>query len=117
MVQVHPTMPNGTTLFLKQVQRDSFPAVPGAGISDFIFTIEARDAAGGILLTLPAEVMLSVHYQDREVTGLTKLNVTLSRLALEDFNWKPVPRQARDPMNNTVTASIVDLGVYALHVP
>jgi hypothetical protein len=110
-------MPAGTTLFLKQVQRDLFPPVPGAGISDFIFTLEARDAMGGILLTLPAEVQVSVHYTDREVVGLTKLNATLSRLALEDFNWRPVPRQARDPMNNIVTAPIVDLGVYALHVP
>jgi hypothetical protein len=117
VVQIHPTMPAGITLFLKRVSRDLFPPVPGAGIADFVFTVEARDAAGGILLTLPAEVGLSVHYADREVTGLTKLNVTLSRLALEDFNWRAVPRQARDPMNNTVTASIVDLGVYAVHVP
>jgi hypothetical protein len=117
VVQIHPTMPGGVTIFLKRVARELFPPVPGTGIADFVFTIEARDATGGILLTLPAEVGLSVHYADREVAGLTELNVTLSRLALEDFNWRPVPKQARNPIDNTVSASIVDLGVYALHVP
>ena len=110
-------MPTGTTIFVKRATKDQFPPVPGALVSDLIFVLEARDPSGGILLELPAQVNLIVHYQDADAGALVESRFTLSHLSLIDYSWRPTANQVKDAGANYVSAPISELGAYAVHVP
>jgi hypothetical protein len=82
-----------------------------------MFTIEARDAFGNQLQTLPAEVNLSLRYNDAEVRGLSEATVTISHLNTLTNQWEPAPKLYRDANWNYVASSLMDIGVFVVHIP
>jgi len=116
-VQVFASTPPDITLKLRLVDPLAYPATPGIRAGDLIFQVEALDASGVPLTTLPAEVSLSVRYTNPEVVGLDEAAIILSRLDPVDQQWKTAPNLLVDPITNSVMASTVDTGVYAVHVP
>jgi hypothetical protein len=61
---------------------------------------------------LPSEVNLALTYSDALAAGHDE-----SRFALMYYNgtgWAAAPKLYQDPANNTVSASVTGLGVYAL---
>jgi len=117
VVQVFPWMPAGITLTLSLIDPSTPPPPPGTRAGDLIFRIEAKNASGAPLVTLPAEVHLGVRYGDQDVAGLNKQNATLSWLDPADNRWKPAAKLATDPSTNYVAASVTALGTYAVSVP
>ncbi|MGE3912045.1 MAG: hypothetical protein AB7K36_21985 [Chloroflexota bacterium] len=117
VVKVFTTMPPDITLKLRMVDPLAYPATPGIRAGDLIFMLEATDSMGTVLQTLPAEVNLSVHYTDLDVTGLNDTAITMSRLDPFDSTWKPAAKLFTDPLTNYVAGSILETGVYAVYVP
>jgi hypothetical protein len=117
VLQIFPWMPAGVTIRMQAVDPATVAAVPGNRVGNLMFRIDAQDAAGQTLGTLPAEVNLSVRYSNEEIGTLNESNVTLSQLSPTDNRWRVAPKLVREPTNNYVAASIVELGIYAVHVP
>lgn len=117
VVQIFSSMPPGITLKLYLVDPAGLRPTPGGVVGDLMFRIEARDASGANLSTLPTEVNLTVRYQESDLDGRDDAFVTLVRLDPADNQWKPAPRLLPDPATNFVAASIGDLGVYAVIAP
>jgi hypothetical protein len=115
-VQVFASTPPDITLKLSMVDPLGYPATPGIRAGDLIFQLEAFDAAGLPLETLPAEVSLSVLYGEPDIVGLDESTITLSRLNPLDQQWMTATNLLADPTTNSVMASVVDVGVYAVHV-
>jgi hypothetical protein len=114
-VQVFASTPPDITLTLRMVDPLAYPATPGNRAGDLIFQLEAFDAAGVPLTTLPAEVSLRVLYADPDIFGLDEASITLSRLDPVDQLWKTAPNLLVDLTTNSVMASTMDTGVYAVH--
>jgi hypothetical protein len=110
-------MPRGISLKTRFVDPGTVAAVPGTSAGDMVFLVEARDAAGAALATLPSEINLSVRYGELDVIGLDEQFLTLSRLNPANNQWTPAPKLARDAASNFLAASTSELGVYAVHVP
>ena len=117
VVQAFASTPPGIMLRLYLVDPSAHPRTPGTLAGDLMFRIEAWDASGTPLATLPAEVNLSVRYNESDLDGLDDSRVTLARLEPADSQWKAPLRLLTDPASNFVAASISDLGVYALYLP
>jgi hypothetical protein len=116
-VQLFSTLPSGLTVTLKMVDPLAYPTTPGIRAGDLIFQIDAKDATGAAVTTLPSEVNVTVHYNDPDVVGLTEANITMGHLDAAGTQWSAVPKLVTDPTGNTVSASITDLGVFAVYVP
>jgi hypothetical protein len=112
-----PWMPSGVTVTVRRAEPGTVAAAPGARAGDLLFIVEARDATGANLTALPAEVNLSVRYNDQDVTALNEQSLTLSRLSPTDNQWKAAPKLVREPSSNYVAASITELGTYVVHAP
>ena len=117
VVQVFASTPPGIRLRLYLVDPNAHPGTPGPLVGDLMFRIEASDASGVPLATLPAEVNLSVRYKESDLGGRDDARVTLTRLDPADGQWKPAPRLLTDSASNFVAASISELGVYAVSAP
>jgi hypothetical protein len=117
VIRIFPWMPAGVTIKLRAVDPATVAAIPGNRVGNLVFRIDAQDATGRTLDALPAEVNLSVRYSDQEIRSLNESNVTLSRLSPLDNQWRPAPKLVPEASSNYIAASIVDLGVYAVHVP
>lgn len=116
VVQVFASTPPGITLRPYLVDPGAHARTPGTLAGDLMFRIEAWDASGTPLAALPAEVNLSVRYQDSDLDGLDDSLVTLARLDPADNQWKAPLRLLTDPSSKLVAASISDLGVYAVYL-
>jgi hypothetical protein len=117
VVQMFPWMPTGVAITIRLVDSATAPSPPGTRAGNLIFRIEAQDASGARLTTLPAEVHLGVRYADQDVAGLNKQNATLLWLDPADTQWKPATKLAADPSTNYLAASVTALGTYAVSVP
>ena len=117
VVTVFPWMPSGVTLKVRFLDPTTVASAPGTRVGGLIFRIDAQDATGKTLNTLPAEVNLSVRYNDAEVSSLNESNVALSHLTTTNNQWKAAPKQVRDEPTNYVAASILEAGTYVVHVP
>jgi hypothetical protein len=101
----------------KKVDASGLPPAPGQQVDDLIFRIVAEDCNGGALQSLPAEANLGVHYADGDVGSLTEANFKLSQLDAGNNQWRTVQKQAADPTANFISATITDLGTYAVSQP
>jgi hypothetical protein len=117
VVKMFPWMPNGITLSVKRAPQDPLAPAPGTRAGDLLFTIQARDATGAVLTSLPAEINLSLRYNNQDVAGLNEQNLTLSRLNPTTRQWQPAPKQLRDTDANYIGASVRDVGSYVVHAP
>jgi hypothetical protein len=117
VVRIFPSLPSGTSITLRLTDPNGLPPVPGGLAGDLIFTVEAFDAAGRPLASLPAEVNLNVHYRDDDVSGLDAARLEIVHLDGQARQWRPAPKPLRDLDGRFVAASITDLGAYAVHAP
>jgi hypothetical protein len=113
-VRVFPWMPAGVQITIRPVDASTVPAGPGSRAGDLTFAIEARDANGTQLTTLPAEANLAVRYADSTVSGLNEGNLTLSRLDPATNQWQPAPKVVREADSNYVGASVMQVGTYTV---
>jgi hypothetical protein len=116
-VRVFPWMPAGLQITIRPVDASTVTAAPGARAGDLTFAVEARDASGTQLTTLPAEANLAIRYADSTVKGLNESNLTLSRLDPATNQWQAAPKLVRETNSNYVAASIMQLGTYTVSAP
>jgi hypothetical protein len=110
-------MPSGVAVTIRPVDPNTVTAAPGTRAGDLMFVLEAKDASGTQLSTLPAEANLAIRYADDTVAGLNEGNLTLSRLDPTTNQWQPAPKLVREPDSNYVAASVMDLGTYVVSAP
>jgi hypothetical protein len=117
VVRLLPSLPVGTTVTVRFADPATLAPVPGGPVGDLVFVVEAQDAHGAPLATLPAEVNVNVRYDDGEVEDLDEERLVISRLDPATGQWQPAPKPLRDPVTNYLAASITALGAYAVHAP
>jgi len=115
-LQLFPTLAQNTNISIRtNVARTSLPVAPGPLVDALVFEIAAAPCGGGSGIgTLPVEVNLGVHYSDLEASGLTEARFALARLEPTTNTWVPATKQAADPTANFVSATITQLGTYAV---
>lgn len=113
-VQLFPWMPAGVQVTIRPLDPNSVPNVPGLRAGDLVFAVEARDASGQQLTSLPAEANLAVRYADETVSGLNESNITISRLDPSTNLWQAAPKIVRETDSNYIAASITQLGTYVV---
>jgi len=116
-VRVFPWLPSGIQLTIRPIDASTVPSAPGKAAGDLTFAVEARDASGTQLTTLPAEVNLAIRYADSTVDGLNEGNLTVSRLDPSTNQWQSAPKIVRETDSNYVAASITQLGTYTVSAP
>ncbi len=100
---------------LSPVDAASVPPAPGQKVDNLLFQVIAEGCNGGPIPTLASEVNLGVHYTDGDASGLNEANFTLARLDTSANQWRPAQKQANDPANNFVSATITEMGYYVLY--
>jgi len=116
-VQVFASTPPGITLTVRLVEPLAYPPAPGIRAGDLIFLVDAVDADGYTLATMPAEARLTIRYGDMDVFGLDESFLTLSRLDAATSTWFSVPNVVIDPVSNYLETPLMETGVYVLSVP
>jgi hypothetical protein len=116
-VRMFSWMPAGVNVTIRPIDPSSAPAATGTRAGDLLFVVEAKDATGATLTTLPAEVNLAVKYADETVSGLDEQNLTLSRLDPATNQWTPAPKLVKEPDSNYLAASVTQLGTYMVSTP
>jgi hypothetical protein len=91
------------------------PPAPGQKVDSLLFQVVAESCNGTPIPTLPAEVNLGVHYADGDVAGLNESSFTLAHLDTSANQWHAAQKQANDPPNNFVSATITDMGYYVVY--
>ena len=87
--------------------------MPSGGIvGDLVFRVAAAPCGGSQLDTLPAAINLGVGYRNR--VGERVDESTLTLMFYDGREWTPAPGAQPDPQNNYVSASVTELGVYAV---
>ena len=115
-VRVFPTMPGPMHVeILQVVDFFSAPLPPGNIVGVLVYEVRAAPCGGDFVQTLPAEVNLSIHYNDLEAYGLDESRFVIGRLDFNTATWLPVEKQARDPANNIVAATIDQPGFYVVY--
>jgi hypothetical protein len=85
---------------------------PGNLVGLLAYEIRASYCDTNPLTQFPAEVNLSIHYNDIEATGLDESRFVIGHLDMSTGTWTPVEKRANDPSSNTTTATIIDTGFY-----
>jgi len=116
-IHIFPWMPSGVQVTIRPVDANSVSAAPGKRAGDLAFAVDALDASGTQLSSLPAEVNLAIRYADTTVSGLNEGNLTLSRLDPSTNQWQVSPKLVRAPESNYMAASITALGTYVVSAP
>jgi hypothetical protein len=116
VVRVFPWMPAGVSLTIRLIDPTTVPSPAGSRVGPLTFVLEAKDARGANLSSLPAEVNLSAHYTELEASGIDKAGLTLMWLDPADTQWKPAPKPGVDPASNYVAASVTALGTYTVAI-
>jgi len=116
-VRIFPWLPSGIQVTIRPVDGKTVPATPGKQAGDLTFAVEAKDASGTQLTSLPAEVNLAIRYADSTVSGLNEGNLTVSHLDPSTNQWQAAPKLVRETDSNYVAASITQLGTYTVTAP
>jgi hypothetical protein len=111
-----PWMPSGIKVTIRPVDATMLMGAPATRVGDLAFVVEATDAMGVPLTTLPAEVNLAIRYADSTVSGLNEDGLTLSRLNTMTNQWQTAPKLVKDANSNYLAASVLELGTYVVHV-
>ena len=90
----------------------SAPLPPGNLVGLLAYEIRASYCDTNPLLQFPAEVNLSIRYNDIEATGLDESRFVIGHLDVPTGTWTPVEKRANDPSQNVTTATILDTGFY-----
>jgi hypothetical protein len=97
---------------LTRVNPTSQPAPPGVLVGNYVFRMSASPCGGAPYSVLPIEVNLAVSYSDALAAGRDEARFALMRY--DGTTWTTAPKLYRDSANNHVSASVAELGVYAL---
>jgi hypothetical protein len=97
---------------LTRINPSSQPAPPGSIVGAWMFRLSASPCGGAPYSVLPSEVNLALSYSDGLAAGRDESRFALMRY--DGTTWSEAPKLFRDPANNTVSASVTGLGVYAL---
>jgi hypothetical protein len=115
-IRVFPTMTRNIRIAARlPVDPATVPPPPGSPVGGLLFELQAEICEGGALGELPAEVNLGIRYSDQEAAGMGEQGFTISMLDPADRQWRPVEKQAADPPNNWVSATITRMGFYVVH--
>jgi len=113
-VRIFPWLPSGIQLTIRPVDASTVASAPGKQAGDLTFAVEANDATGTQLTSLPSEVNLAIRYADSTVDGLNESNLKLSRLDPSTNQWQDAPKMVRETDSNYLGASIMQLGTYTV---
>jgi hypothetical protein len=114
VVRVFPSLNREVTVTIRNLDPSTLPDTPGTLMPGFVFKIEAT-AGGSSLTTLTAEARLSAVYTDAELGKLDEQKLALAWLDPSTDGWTDAPKQAADPRNNYLSASITNMGTYAIY--
>lgn len=115
-IHVYPTMPRNIRITLvTPVDPTTLPAIPGTKVDGLLYQVTADDCSGGAISPFPVEVNLGMHYADLDATGLTETKFVIAHLDPVDNTWKQELKQAADPVNNFVSATIVNTGYFVVY--
>jgi len=115
-VHVFPSVTQSIKITIASpVDAASVPPAPGQKVDNLTFQVIAEGCNGGPIPTLAAEVNLGVHYGDSDVAGLNESNFTIARLDTSANQWRAAQKQANDPANNFVSATITEMGYYVVY--
>jgi hypothetical protein len=117
VVQVFSGMPAGITLKVSPADLSMMPAYSGHAVPSLAFRLEAQDAQGNPLVSLPAEVNLAVRYADVESAGMNESAATIALFDPSMNVWRVAPKVANSPDGNYVAASVTELGTYVVAFP
>ena len=98
-----------------ELSRNDLPPGPGGLLGNLIFRVSASSCGGGGMGSLPGEGNLGVSYIRGVAAGKNESQLKL--MYWDGQRWSEAPKQATDPGNNYVSATISALGVYALTAP
>jgi hypothetical protein len=90
----------------------SAPLPPGNLVGLLAYEIRASYCDTNPLLELPAEVNLTIRYNDIEATGLDESRFVIGHLDVPTGTWTPVEKRANDPASNVTSATIIQTGFY-----
>lgn len=88
------------------------PPPPGAFVYPLVYEVRVSSCGASPLVTLPAETVLAIHYDDVEVIGLDENRLVLGSLNMTTATWEPLDQPANDPTANVVAATITDSGYF-----
>ncbi len=108
-------MPSGIQVTIRPVDATTLVGAPTGRVSDLAFIIEAKDAMGVPLTSLPAEVNLAIRYADSAVSNLNEDNLTIARLNTTTNQWVAAPKLVKDAASNYVASSTSELGTYVVY--
>jgi hypothetical protein len=115
-VKVFPSLSQAVKFSIRlPVDPASVPPPPGAPVGGLLFQLIAESCDGNPIPTLPAEINLGVHYADADAAGANEANFTLARLDTSANQWRQAQKQATDPGSNFTSATITEMGFYALY--
>jgi len=115
-VHVFASMSQSVKITIRMpIDATSVPPAPGQVVGGLLFQVIAESCSGTPIATLPSEVNLGAHYSDADAAGLNEANFTLARLDTTANQWRQAQKQANDPPNNFVSATIADMGYYVLY--
>jgi hypothetical protein len=115
VVRVPAANPDDLELSIKIVPAPVESPPPGPVVGGLVFQLAADAFSDAPPERLPIEVNLSARYTDAELGTRDESRLMLSWLDPADKTWKPAPKLAADPRNNFISATIQNLGVYAVH--
>jgi hypothetical protein len=115
-VRLFPSLPRPIRVIVREnVDPATVPAPPGQRIGALVFQVTAEECAGGAVGTFPVEVNLGVRYTDQEATGLSEAGFAVAVLDPATRQWRPLAKQANDPANNFVSATITETGTFVVY--
>jgi hypothetical protein len=96
---------------LARVDPSSVPS-PGNLVGQLIVRVTISPCGGQAFSTLPNEANLGVSYRNRE--GVNRDESAFVLVYFDGQTWSPTQKQANDPPNRYVSATIGATGIYAL---
>lgn len=115
VVRVPASIPDDYEIGIQVIPTPPNAAPPGPVIGGLVFRVTADEFAATPPDRLPIEVNLSARYTDAELGARDESRLVLAWLDPADNTWKPAPKSAADPQNNYLSATIQQLGVYAVY--
>jgi len=116
-LRVFPTMPSSLRITVApNYDVLALPPVSGRLAGLLIYDVAAAPCGGGAPLeTFPAEVNLTIHYTSDDVVNVEERIIRFSWLDPATNTWQPVEKQALDPTQNAIGATITRTGRYIVY--
>ncbi|MFN8526119.1 MAG: hypothetical protein U0821_23705 [Chloroflexota bacterium] len=114
-VRVFATMPRSVRFAVQLPVDLGAGEPPGPVVGDLRLLLAAGTCEGEVLTALPAEVNLAINYADADIVGMDESRLGLAFFDVDRQRWVAVAKQANDPVNNIVAATISTPGLYTVY--